>query len=82
MREEQFIQLPAQGNIYSISKLGNHLIVGTGEYGKVFAQTSKTEVREVPLQNLPRKLYIYLSSQEIKKREREAEFYSLLIFMF
>lgn len=54
MKEEHFVQLPSQGNIYSVSKLGNHLIVGTGDNGKVFAQISKTEVREIPLQNLPR----------------------------
>lgn len=56
MREEHFIQLPSQGNIYSVCKLANHLIVGTGDHGKVYAQISKKEVREIPLQNLPSKL--------------------------
>jgi len=56
MREEQFNNLPSQGTIYSTSRLGNHLIIGTGDYGKVFAHISNTLVQEIPLQNMPRKL--------------------------
>jgi len=53
MKEEQFIPLPSQGTIYSIARLGNHILVGTGTFGKVKVHSSKNVVEDVPLVDLP-----------------------------
>jgi len=56
MKETQFNHLPSQGTIYSTTRLGNHLIIGTGDYGRVYGHISATDVQPIPLQNLPREL--------------------------
>ncbi|XP_035705481.1 KICSTOR complex protein kaptin isoform X2 [Folsomia candida] len=53
MKEEQFNQLPSQGTIYSVGRLGSHLIIGTGNYGKIYAHIWASIMQQLPLQNLP-----------------------------
>jgi len=60
MEEEQFTTIPGQGSIYSAVKLGDQILVATGDQGKVYAysldsNTNDFTVEEIHLYDLPRK---------------------------
>ncbi|CAG7822731.1 unnamed protein product [Allacma fusca] len=58
MREEQFIELPSQGSIYSVARLGNTVLVGSGDHGKLYSYTAKGSLEEVSLTDLPNDIEI------------------------
>jgi len=55
MKEVEFMQSPAQGNIYSTTRLGNVSLIGSGNYGKILAHVNPTVLSEAPLSSIPRK---------------------------
>jgi hypothetical protein len=54
MKEIQFLRLPSQGNIYSMTRLENVTLLGSGSHGRVLAYLKEnSSLEEIVLSSIP-----------------------------